>query len=69
MVDLWRTFGVFLLGSGAGAVITAAYYSSQIGELKRLIKSMSAQDLSAVNPQQDQEQLVKRENDEKRKSA
>jgi hypothetical protein len=65
MVDLWRTFGVFLLGSGAGAVITAAYDSSQLRELERLIGSMPA-----VNAEQEhQARLVKRETDEKRKSA
>jgi hypothetical protein len=64
MVDLWGTLGIFLLGSGAGAVITAAYYSSQIRELKRFVGS------SAVSPQQEhQEQPVKSEDSEKRKSA
>ena len=36
-MDIWTAVAAFLLGGGAGALTTAALYSSQIGELKRLI--------------------------------
>ena len=32
--------GVFLLGSGAGALVTAAFYSSQIRSLKELLEQL-----------------------------
>jgi len=38
-MGLWIAIGAFLLGSGAGALVTAAFYSSQFRELKRLIGS------------------------------
>jgi len=53
---------MFLLGTGAGAVATAAYYSAQIRELKQLIESASAQNAQ-------EERLQQGKGNEKRKSA
>jgi len=61
-MDAWRSLGVFLLGTGAGAVATAAYYSAQIRELKQLIESASAQNVQ-------EERLKQGKGNEKRKSA
>jgi len=61
-VDLWGSLGVFLLGSGAGAITTATYYSSQIRQLKQLIESTSA-------PQERETSSAENDEDEQRKSA
>jgi len=61
-MHVWSALGIFLLGTGAGAITTAAYYSAQIRELKRLIDSLSARNTQ-------EKEAVQREADEKRKSA
>jgi hypothetical protein len=40
-MDTWSAIGVFLLGAGAGALLTRIFYSSQIDNLKRLLKAAS----------------------------
>jgi hypothetical protein len=61
-MHVWSALGIFLLGTGAGAVTTAAYYSAQIRELSRLIASASAQNAQ-------EEDSAETKGDEKRKSA
>jgi hypothetical protein len=38
-MDPWMTFGIFLLGAGAGALITTALYVKQIRQLKDLLEA------------------------------
>ena len=40
-MDIWTAVEFFLLGGGAGALTTAALYSRQFRELKRLIGAAS----------------------------
>ena len=63
VVNTWSALGVFLLGGGAGALLTAAFYSAQIRELKRLIAAPRAENSVAAERQNDQG------NDVNRKSA
>ena len=42
-MDTWSAIGVFLLGAGAGALLTRIFYSSQIDKLKQLLKAASAE--------------------------
>ena len=60
-MEWWFVIGIFLLGSGAGAITTAAYYSGQIHRLKRLMETAS-QSQSLEEPNSHLE-------DESRKSA
>jgi len=53
-VDTWNALGIFLLGSGAGALLAAIFYSAQIRRLKELAraavtKSYMAEAQNAVN--------------------
>jgi hypothetical protein len=41
-VEVGLVVGVFLLGSGAGALVTVVFYSGQIRELRRLISYLPA---------------------------
>jgi hypothetical protein len=40
-MNLWSAVGIFLLGSGTGALTTVALHSSQIGELRRRLEAGS----------------------------
>jgi hypothetical protein len=40
-VEVGLVIGVFLLGSGAGALVTVVFYSGQIRELRRLISYLA----------------------------
>jgi len=61
-VNIWSAFGVFLLGTGAGALLTAIFYSAQVNELRRLL-SVHPPDNSGGEPQDNPEIT------ERRKSA
>ena len=53
VVDTWTTLGVFLLGTGAGALLTAIFYSDQIRSLKKLLNANSGQDSRLERGDQD----------------
>jgi hypothetical protein len=40
-MDRWIAFGIFLLGTGVGAVTTVALFAGQIRHLKNLSKTAS----------------------------
>jgi len=62
LMDSWSALGIFLLGAGAGAGLTAAHYAAQIRLLRQLLQLRVSQNL-----QTEQQPTVKA--DEKRKSA
>jgi len=37
-MNAWTALGIFLLGSGAGALTTAVYYSAKLDALKALVQ-------------------------------
>jgi hypothetical protein len=61
-MDVFKGVVIFLLGAGAGAVTTAANYSGQIRELRRLLHLEAAHSLRA-------ERKADTDSEEKRKSA
>jgi hypothetical protein len=52
-MDNWSVLGVFLLGSGVGAPLTATFYSAQIRRLKQL--NVGSAENSRVEQQNNQE--------------
>jgi hypothetical protein len=52
-VDTWSALVIFLLGSGAGALLTAIFYSEQIRALKQFLNAASAQDARAEKVKKD----------------
>lgn len=61
-MDWWSAVGIFLLGAGTGALVTAIFYSAQICDLKRLLTAHPAENSNA--PKQSDEGR-----DDRRKSA
>lgn len=39
-MDAWTVLGVFLLGSGIGALLTASFYAPQVRILRRLVNEI-----------------------------
>lgn len=61
-MDSWIALAIFLLGAGAGALVTAIFYSAQIRDVKRLLTANSGENSST-------EKQNIRGSEERRKSA